>query len=54
MMIPDNFRMATLLPAAAILPSLPAEPVSWLRMVENVSDCMHGRRHTVSLYQCRW
>lgn len=30
--------MATLLPAAAMRPRRPAEPVSWVRMVEKVSD----------------
>lgn len=38
-MMADSFMMATLFPAAAILPMRPAEPVSWERMVENVSDC---------------
>lgn len=38
MRMADSFRMATLLPAAAMRPRRPAEPVSWVRMVEKVSD----------------
>lgn len=39
MMMADSFITATLLPAAAMRPRRPAEPVREVRMEENVSDC---------------
>lgn len=39
MRMPDSFNMATLLPAAAMRPRRPAEPVREVRMEEKVSDC---------------
>lgn len=39
MMMPDNFRIATLFPDAAIRVSRPAEPRICVVMEEKVSDC---------------
>lgn len=38
MMMPESLKMATLLPAAAMRPSRPAEPLSCVDMDEKVSD----------------